>query len=151
MRAQDLMTTPVHTTTMGTSADDAWELMRMKRVHHLVVVDGKAIAGVLSDRDIGGRHGASVRKGRTVSDLMTEPVVTVTPTTTVRQAANLLRGRSIGCLVVADKGRVAGIVTTADLLELLGRGVDRPVLQATRWTLKHRAPHRKQHRATGVW
>ena len=33
-----------------------------------------------------------------VADLMTEPVLTVPPETTARKAANLMRGRSIGCL-----------------------------------------------------
>jgi CBS domain-containing protein len=75
----------------------------------------------------------------------------VSPTTTVRKAANLMRGRSIGCLVVTKRDRIVGIVTVADLLELVGRGADRPVASTTRWTLKHRAPHRKRHRAAGVW
>jgi CBS domain-containing protein len=82
---------------------------------------------------------------------MTEAVVTVPPTTPVRKAANLMRGRSIGCLVVSVAGRAVGIITVADLLELIGRGIERPVATTTRWTLKHRAPHRPRARATGVW
>ena len=82
---------------------------------------------------------------------MTTHVVTVEPTTTVRKAANLMRGRSIRCVVVTERGRVVGIVTVTDLLELLGRGSDRPVTTATRWTLKHRTPHRKRVTATGMW
>jgi len=92
-----------------------------------------------------------MRIGRTVADLMTVPVVTVERTTPVRRVANLMRGRSIGCLVVTDAGKVVGIATVSDLLELIGRGIDRPVETAKRWTLKHRAPHRKRHVATGVW
>ena len=61
----------------------------------------------------------------TVADLMTAPAVTVEPTTTVRQAANVMRGRSIGCLVVVESGHAIGIVTVSDLLELVGRGLDR--------------------------
>ena len=44
------------------------------------------------------------------------------PEATVRQAANRLRGRGVGCLAVMDDGRLRGIVTTQDLLELIGRG-----------------------------
>lgn len=76
----------------------------------------------------------------TVADLMTAPAVTVEPTATVRQAANLMRGRSIGCLVVIESARDVGIVTVSDLLELVGRGLDRGVVTTKRWTLKHRAP-----------
>jgi CBS domain-containing protein len=151
MRVQDVMTTAVQTISPSTPAEEAGNLMRAKGIHHLVVCDGPRVVGLLSDRDIGGRHGAPIRKNRIVSDLMTERVVTVSPTRTVRQAANLMRGRSIGCLVVIGKGRTLGIVTVADLLELVGRGAERPVATAPRRLLNHRAPHRKRHVAFGAW
>jgi acetoin utilization protein AcuB len=52
---------------------------------------------------------------------MTAPVATAAPDTTVREAANLLRGRHIGCLPIVEDGRLVGIVTVADLLDLLAR------------------------------
>jgi acetoin utilization protein AcuB len=151
MRVQDVMTSRVHTVSPTAAVDAAWELMRSKGVHHLVVTDGSAVVGVISERDAGGRRRSAVRNGLRVSDLMTASVVTVPPDTTVRRAANLMRGRSIGSLVVTARGRVAGIVTVADLLELLGRGAERPVVAERRWTLTHRAPHRKRTSAAGVW
>ena len=150
-RVQDVMTKEVRTIAPGAPADDAREIMRLNRIHHLVVTEGARIVGILSERDTGGKAGAPVRKGRTVADLMTERVVVVTPATPIRKAANLMRGRSIGCLVVSTRGRVTGIVTVADLLTLLGRGEEHPVAATTRWTLKHRAPHRKRHTSTGPW
>lgn len=125
--------------------------MRTRGIHHLVVTEGGRIAGILSDRDAGGRHGAAVRQARAVGELMTHRAVTVAPDTPLRRAANLMRGRSIGSVIVVRDGRVVGIVTTADLLDLLGRGAERPVAATTRWTLKHRAPHRKRHGAAGAW
>jgi acetoin utilization protein AcuB len=145
------MSEAVQTTSLATEAEDAWNLMRTKRIHHLVVTDRRRVVGVVSDRDLGGRRGTSVRKNQTVKDLMTEAVVSVPPTTPVRKAANLMRGRSIGCLVVSVAGRPVGIITVADLLELIGRGMERPVAATTRWTLKHRAPHRRRAKATGMW
>jgi CBS domain-containing protein len=151
MRVEEVMTERVQTVAPTTAAADAWELMRQKGFHHLVVTTGPRVVGVLSHRDSGGRLGVSVRAGRTVAELMTERVVTVDPTTTVRRAANLMRGRSIGCLVVTKRERVVGIVTVADLLELLGRGSERPTPTAKRWALRHRTPHRKQSASHGVW
>lgn len=151
MRIQDVMTTGVRTISPGAAAADAWEIMQRNGIHHLVVTRGADVVGVLSDRDAGGRDGAVLRSARTVADLMTERVLTVEPATTVRKAANLMRGRSIGCLVVTDHGRVKGIITVSDLLELIGRGVERPVAETTRRTLRHRAPHQKRHVAYGVW
>lgn len=151
MRVQDVMTEGVQTIAPTSSAEDAWELMQRNDFHHVVVTRGSRVVGVLSHRDAGGRQGEVVRRGRTVEELMTSPVVTVEPTATVRKAANLMRGHSIGCVVVADRGRVVGIVTVADLLDLLGRGVDRPTPSEKRPALTHRTPHRKQSAATGVW
>ena len=120
-------------------------------VHHLVVTDGGRLVGLLSDRDAGGRRGAALRQQRSVADLMTPHVVTIRPDATIRQAANVMRGRSIGSLVVVDGRRIAGIVTVSDLLELIGRGAERPVAASTRWTLKHRTPHRKRASPAGFW
>jgi CBS domain-containing protein len=151
MRVQDVMTEDVQTVSPGTPANDAWNLMRAKRIHHLVVTEGHRVVGVLSDRDAGGLRGLSVRRNHTVGELMTGHVVTVPPTTPVRKVANLMRGRSIGCLVVTAGTRIVGIVTVSNLLGLLGQGADRGVVSATRWTLKHRAPHRKRHQTAGAW
>jgi CBS domain-containing protein len=96
MRVQDVMTEDVQTISPGNPAEDARELMRMQSFHHVVVTRASSVVGILSDRDAGGRRGASLRRNRTVEELMTPHVVTVEPTTTVRKAANLMRGRSIG-------------------------------------------------------
>jgi CBS domain-containing protein len=151
MRVQDVMTRGVVTIASTLPAEDGYNLMRTRGVHHLVVADEGRVAGVLSDRDAGGRQGSPVRRNRTVAELMTDRVVTVPPSTTVRKAANLMRGRSIGCLVVTERERIIGILTVADLLDLVGRGFERPVASARRWTLKHRTPHVKRHRAAGIW
>jgi CBS domain-containing protein len=84
MRVRELMTEGVQTVSPGESAEDAFSLMRGRRIHHLVVTRGRDVVGVLSDRDAGGRAGAAVRRTRTVSELMTAPVVTIAPTATVK-------------------------------------------------------------------
>ena len=151
MRVQDVMTERVMTVSAATTADEAWALMRTNRIHHLVVTEGHNFVGIISERDLGGRQGVAARKGRLVSELMTERVVTAEPDLTIRKAANLMRGKSIGCLVVTTGGKVTGIVTTADLLELIGRGAERPVATSERWSLNHRVPHRKRFVSAGAW
>lgn len=69
----------------------------------------------------------------TVADLMTSPVITVTTRTLVRRAAALMKGRSIGSLVVTSAGgKVAGIVTVADLLEQMAKTPERKSNRAKR-------------------
>lgn len=140
MRLKDIMTRGVKTASRDDSAQEAWQRMRLARIEHLVVLDDGRVVGILSDRDLGGPRGTSIRRGARVGELMSGRVVTARPETTVREAANLLRGRSIGCLPVLERGRLVGIVTTSDLLELLGRGAERPIERSVRWTLRERGP-----------
>lgn len=151
MRVKEIMSTQVKTVPSTESAETAWETMRASRIHHLVVSNGRTVGGILSDRDAGGARGHALRAGHAVSELMTEDVVTVAPDATLRKVANLMRGRSIGCVVVVEKNRPVGIVTTSDVLELLGRGAIKPNPVSKRAPLNYRAPHRKRHKAYGVW
>jgi CBS domain-containing protein len=88
------MTERVQTISPTSAAEDAFELMQRHGFHHVVVTKDSRPVGVLSDRDGGGRLGAAARRGHTVEELMTAPVVTVEPTATVKKAANMMRGRS---------------------------------------------------------
>jgi acetoin utilization protein AcuB len=101
------------------------------------VVEDHRVVGVVSDRDLGSARAIG---DRTAHDVMSDVVVSATSETTVRRAANLLRGRSIGCLPVYDGDKLVGIVTTTDLLDLSGRGTERPVGKSRRWTLGRRQP-----------
>jgi acetoin utilization protein AcuB len=143
MRVEEVMSTDVQTIDVAASADAAWNQMKVERIHHLVVLREHMVVGIISDRDLGGPHGVALRQGRTVADLMTSYAVSANRHTTVRQAANLMRGRAIGSLPVLDRGRLVGIITVSDLLELIGKGLERPIAQATRRTLRRRAPRRK--------
>jgi len=141
MRLRDIMHTRVETISPRESAAVAFERMRRARIRHLVVQDGKKVVGVLSDRDLAGM--GSLRQVETVKDVMSSPAVSCSPDLTVRQAANLLRGRTMGCLPILEDGKIVGIVTTTDLLETIGAGIERPVPKTRRWILKDRGPRRK--------
>jgi CBS domain-containing protein len=125
--------------------------MRSAGVHHLVVTAGDTVVGVLSDRDIApSRRKPAIPPGVVVEDLMSHPVATIERDQTVRKAANLMEGRTIGCLPVTDHGKLVGIITTSDLLRLLGKGGDRPN-HNVRATLSHKVPHKKAHVGAGRW
>lgn len=144
MRVQDVMTDKVHTVSPDTGAEIALNLMRIRRIHHLVVTREGRIVGVLSARDVGEVKSAGARKLHTVAELMTPKVVTVPPATPIRRAASVMRGHSIGCLVVVNDGRTVGIVTIADLLEFMGRNLERPSTTPLRRTVRHRTLPKKR-------
>jgi acetoin utilization protein AcuB len=147
MRLRDVMHTKVETVTPRESGAVAFERMRRAKIRHLVVQDGRKIVGVLSDRDLAGM--GSLRQVETVEDIMTSPAITGSPDLTLRQAANLLRGRTMGCLPILEEGKIVGIVTTTDLLELIGRGSERPVPKTRRWVLMDRGPGRRPRAGRG--
>lgn len=66
-----------------------------------------------------------------VARLMTSDVITVTPETTAKEAANLLRDEQIGSLVVVDgANRLQGIITGTDFVCIVAdgeAGFDMPV------------------------
>lgn len=139
MKIGEIMSRPVETATRNEPAEDAFERMRRRKIHHLVVQEGRRVVGVLSSRVAENAKGSEIRKRFTVGDLMAPYSVQVPETATVRRAANLMRGLNVGCLPVVDRGaRVVGIVTTSDLLALIGRGSAKP----PRRTLARRAPDR---------
>ncbi len=146
------MTKTVWSVAPDASAEVAWQQMKKRRVRHLVVMESSRVVGIISERDLGSSRGERVRQDRRVAELMTPHVVVAAPETTIKQAANLLRGRVIGCLPVIDGKTLVGIVTTTDLLDLIGRGAERPVLETKRWTMKGRGPRAAEvartHKAT---
>ena len=141
MRIRDVMTRRVETVSPVESVEAALSWVRQKRIRHLVVTRGKEVVGVVSTRDL--KSLGSPLRSQAVEDIMVSPAITAAPEMTLRKAANLLRGRTIGCLPVMQDHELVGIVTTTDLLELVGRGVERPTTKGKRWVMKGRGPRRK--------
>jgi nucleotide-binding universal stress UspA family protein len=91
------------------------------RMHHdragfrsVPVVENGALVGIITDRDI--RTNLSYVETTTVDKVMTRQVITVTPHTSIWDAARLAGERKIGALPVMEAGRLVGIISTTDLL-----------------------------------
>ena len=150
MRLREIMSRNVETVGYDLPAQAAWQRMTQRRIHHLVVVRGRELVGVVSARDLGGKNGENLRRDQIVADLMTSNPVTARPDDTVRDAANLLRGRSIGCLPVLESKKLLGIVTITDLLELIGRGAERGILRSEGPAMKSGGPRRMPAKSSGA-
>jgi CBS domain-containing protein len=141
MRLQDIMSTGVRVIAPNDEIVRAQTEMEIHKIHHLVVTEGTKVVGMLSAHDL------VEREGRTVGEVMTPDPIVVPAKATVREAANSMRGNGVGALpVVNERGRLVGIVTLSDLLELIGRGVEKPIEAHVPWTLRRRAPKFKRPR-----
>ena len=52
-----------------------------------------------------------------IKDVMVKEIITVNPTTKIREAVELMNKNQIGCLVVTRKGKPVGIMTERDVLK----------------------------------
>jgi acetoin utilization protein AcuB len=140
MRAQDLMTRNVATIDVNASADEARRVLKARKFHHLVVSRNGAVVGIVSSHDLGGTRAETSLTGRFVKDVMTPYAVTVDPRAPIRTVANVMRGRTVGCLPVVEDGKLVGIVTVTDLLTVIGRGLEKGFVKSERRVLRRRVP-----------
>ena len=97
---------------------EAIQLMADHHVGALLVMKGDELVGILSERDYARKvilQGRSSKDTR-VADIMTAPVISVTPAHTVHQCMEMVTANRIRHLPVVDSGRVVGIVTIGDLV-----------------------------------
>jgi len=119
------MTRTVITVSRGDTLKFASLLMREHRIHQLPVVEGGELIGFLSGTDIRNStfeetrvsdKGEIVVKTKTVEEVMTREVVTVSPGDTVEDALLIFHRRRLGALPVVEGRKLVGIITKADVL-----------------------------------
>jgi len=125
------MKTNLFTVTPSTSVFKAREIMDNHKISHLPVTDGKAtLLGIVTDRDLKQAWASPattlsvheltyVLQKLNVENIMTRNVITATPDMTIERAAHIIHDHKIGALPVVDRGKLAGIITTTDLMEVL--------------------------------
>jgi len=136
MFVREYMTTNPVTIAPDISVPAALRLMGDKQVRRLPVIDSHGkLVGIVSDKDL--LHAApspattlaiweisDLLARLKVSTVMTRQVVTVSPGSTLEEAARIMADRKIGGLPVMDGKKLVGIITESDLfrvlLELMG-------------------------------
>ena len=94
---------------------EAQEKMRRGGFRRLPVLSDEKLVGVVTDRDL--RAHAGYLERTKVNGVMTEQVRTVSPATTLEEAAQICLKFQIGGLPVVDNGRLVGIITTSDVMK----------------------------------
>jgi CBS domain-containing protein len=139
----DVMTTDVATVPETAGYKEIAALLRRHGVSVLPVLDPhRRVIGVVSEADVLDLHASrelprgairlawqlkqwSRASKATAADLMTAPAVTISPDASVADAARLLQDRHLTRLPVTDpNGRLAGVISRADVLSILERPDD---------------------------
>lgn len=110
----------VYTVRAEATLEEAARVLTEKKVGALVVIgEGGAIGGVLSERDIVrevARRG-SICLSDTIAGIMSRDVVTADPTETVDEGLGRMTDRRIRHLPVLESGRLIGIISIGDLVK----------------------------------
>ena len=98
------------------------EVIRLMAEHHIgsvLVMQGHDLVGIATERDyarkviLQGRSSAETP----VAQIMSSPVVTISPTDTAQTCMQLMTHRKIRHLPVVEDGRVLGLVSIGDLVK----------------------------------
>ena len=105
------------------SVFDAVKQMVEVGVGSLLVVGDGEIAGIFTERDYLRRMTLEGRddKETAVQDVMSTPLVVVTPQTSIDECMALMTDRRIRHLPVVDEGEVVGIVSIGDLVKFTSK------------------------------
>jgi CBS domain-containing protein len=99
---------------------EALEIMSDQRIGALLVMDGGALVGLLSERDYARKiilKGRSSKETR-VEEIMISPPLTISPGCSVDEAMRIMTEHRVRHLPVVDgAGAVAGIVSIGDLVK----------------------------------
>ena len=119
MRVDQYMTWPALTVTPQTEFHRAFDFMHSRGIHHLPVVEGERLVGIVAERDLllaAANFGSAEVP---VGDILRGPPVCVAADAQLKQAARLLVVNHIGSLPVLDKRKkLVGIITETDIFKI---------------------------------
>jgi len=125
------MTAPAKVIAITTPVLEAYNMMMQWGIRRLPVVEGERLVGIVTLGDLREARPSPATSlsvyelnyllsKLTVGEVMTHNPFTVTPNTTIKEAAGIMLSRKVsGLPVVDDDGRPIGIITESDLFRVL--------------------------------
>ena len=123
----EIMSSKVVTVEMDDSLEVIRDIFRKVKFHHLIVVDGQKIVGLISDRDFlkaispyvdtmseTNRDRSTLEKR--AHQIMSHYPITVLKSCQIEKAAKMMLERGVSCLpVTMPDGNIEGVVTWKDV------------------------------------
>lgn len=104
---------------VGCSVLDVAKLLGTRRIGAIPVMEGKELAGIISERDV--MRGLAIKGGEVLSDkvetLMTKSVFTCSKTDTVQQLMTVMTERRIRHIPVMDEGKLIAMISIGDIVK----------------------------------
>lgn len=115
------MTAPVHVVAPESSLTEAREAMHAHGVRHLPVLREGSLVGVVTLSDLYAAEAIlqADPDATTVEQLMARDIFTVAPDTSLRDVAEVMAERHLGCALVVEDGTLVGMFTSTDACRAL--------------------------------
>jgi len=144
-RVEQFMITDLFTVNEDELVDLVAALMYWEHIRHVPVEDNQhRLVGLVTHRTL--LKVLARAEGRDqplpVRDIMHREVVTVEPETSTLDAIALMREHKIGCLPVAKDGRLVGIITERDFMNIARQLMEEKLYEEEGRGHGHRADHR---------
>lgn len=116
----DIMSSNVITTTINKTLNEAAKIMGEKHIGSLIVVKKGEPVGIITERDLlSGVFAAGYDpKSVKVGSFMSSPLISIEPSATIKEAAQMMMKKK-GRLLVFDSGKLVGIITASDLVRCM--------------------------------
>jgi len=117
LKVKDAMTREVVSVDESASIKEAVDIMNELQIGSLIVLEKGRAKGIVTERDF-LRRGIGEAKdvmNTKVKEIMTTPLVVVTPNTDLEEAVKLMFQKKIKKLAVVDANKLVGIVTLTDI------------------------------------
>jgi CBS domain-containing protein len=152
MQVADIMNTDVKTANAEDTFADVAKTMRTQGISSVVVLDGKKLAGIVTERDIVNlvAAGGDPQTVRVMHGMTRRDLETIGPRTDLSDAAEHMVSRNIRHLPVLDRGKVVGIISIRDLTrwaaDELSGGHEMPDIARSHKALQAASELQKQRR-----
>jgi CBS domain-containing protein len=125
--------TTVHSIAPDAMVFDALKLMGAKNIGALVVIENNEVVGVFSERDYSRKVVLLGKTSRTttVDEILSRPVITVTPDDSIAKCMELMTSSRIRHLPVVDDGELSGIVSIGDVVSWIMHAQSNAIRQLT--------------------
>jgi CBS domain-containing protein len=113
-----IMTTRLITVGIHDKLSKVKEILTKHRIHHVPVVDGNKLAGIITTGDLMWLNkNFDEYDNINVSDVMTKKIATLEPDDKIGSAAEVLLEHLFHCVPITKNGELVGIVTTHDVMK----------------------------------
>jgi CBS domain-containing protein len=121
-KVKDFMTKGVLTIDAEKTVFEAAELMSQKEVGDVVVLNGEIPRGIVTERDFVRRVVAKkISLDTKVSDVMSKPLITISPEASLKEAARKMVNNRIRRLPVVKQHKLVGIIAVSDFARHLSK------------------------------